>query len=351
MKISALFINYNSSGTILKSIQSVVDQEISLENILVVDNGSTDGGVEEIRQIFPHVHVRELGENRGLSYARNVGLKLLNEDLVLLIDDDVYLSKDALKLLIKAYQETGASVICPRIVLYSETDIIQCDGAAVHFVGMLTLRHSYQLTKENAPLQSMVGGFIGACLLLERKTLIECGAFDEDYFFYFEDMELTYRLLALGKQVCCEERAVAFHDRGEGTENLSFRGSGIYPARRAYFNLRHRWLTILIHYQARTLVILFSALLLYEFVAFIVAIQRGWMKEYFRAIFSLIKILPSIVEKRKRWMLKRKVGDAKILIGGELPFSRGFTNSKQSRLINLLTMALNWYWGVVKTCL
>lgn len=351
MKISALFINHNSNGTILKSIQSVLDQEIPLENILVVDNGSTDGGVEEIQKMFPHVRVQELAENRGPSYARKVGLDMLKDDLVLLIDDDVYLSKGALNLMVEAYQETGASVVCPRIVFYPQTDMIQSDGAAIHFAGMLALRHSYQPTKENVPLKSMVAGFIGACLLIERKTLIASGSFDEDYFFYFEDMELAYRLLAIGCQICCEERAIVFHDRGEGTENLSFRGSGKYPARRAYFNLRHRWLTILIHYQARTLVILFPALALYEFAAFVAAIQRGWMKQYFGAIFSLIRMIPSIVEKRKRWMSKRKVDDKKILIGGELPFSRGFVNSKQSRLINLLTIVLNWYWRVVKICL
>jgi len=331
----------------LKSIQSVIDQDHPVADIIVVDNGSTDGIPDQIRDAFPQVNLIALGENRGLSLARNIGLRHSTGDMVLIIDDDVYISRDALQKMMKAHQDTNAAVVCPRIILYPETDILQCDGAQIHFSGTLSLRHAYQEVSRHVPAREMTGGFIGACLLVERKIFLELGSFDEDYFFYFEDLELSYRLRALGYEICCEERAIVFHQRGRGTENLSFRGTGPYPSRRAYLNLRNRWQTICIHYQARTLLMLLPALALYETAAFAESMRRGWFSEYFRAVFSLafeIKLL----KKRRRWQAMRMVQDADILKGGNLPFSQGFAFGKFAALINLLDSVLNWYWKAAK---
>ena len=344
MKTSALLINHNSGGTILKAIQSLIDQTYPLQTIMVVDNGSTDGTIEVIRNAFPPVQLMELGENRGLSYARNFGLSHLTSELVLLVDDDVYLSTDALQKMVDALRETGAVIVCPRIVLYPEITTIQCDGARIHFSGTLALCHAYEPASTRPPERVIANGFIGACLLADRETLMSAGGFDEDYFFYFEDLELSYRLRGLGYEICCEENAIAHHERGQGTQNLSFRGSGLYPTRRAYFNLRNRWLTTLIHYQTRTLFILFPILLIYEFAAFILSVKRGWLSIYFKVVFSLLSNLPSILKRRAGSQSTRKVMDRDILSGGELPLSRGFVRDKDIYLLNLLNRVLNTCW-------
>jgi GT2 family glycosyltransferase len=348
MRISALFINHNSDGTILKSIQAIMEQDFPFERVLVIDNGSTDGGPQQILRAFPNVEVIQLEENQGLSRARNIGLKRLESDLVLLLDDDVYLSKGALRLMVDAHLETGAAITCPRIVLLPETNTLQCDGAGIHFTGTLSLWHAYQPVDLHPPVRAMGNGFIGACLLVDRNVLDELGYFDEDYFFYFEDMELSYRVLALGYKICCEEHAVVYHERGEGTKNLSFRGIGSYPKKRAHFNLRNRWLTILIHYQARTLLLLFPAMMIYEFAAFVETTGRGWLKEYFYALVSLIREGTSILKRRKRWQSQRILPDSVILAGGDLPLARGFVNEKRSWLVYLLNSLLNLHWDRIK---
>lgn len=318
-----------------------------MDDIIVVDNGSTDGGPKQIRLAFPHINIIELRENIGLSQARNIGLSTARNDLVLLVDDDVYLSNNALHLMINSLEKMEATIVCPRITFYPETDTIQCDGADIHFAGTLSLRHAYQPVSGHQPQRTMVKGFIGACMLVKRKALLELGNFDEDYFFYFEDMELSYRLLALGHSICCEERAIVRHERGAGTKDLSFRGSGPYPERRAYFNIRNRWLTIWIHYQLRTLFILSPALLLYECAAFVEIVRRGWLRLYFNALSSLISEWTSIMQRRKHWETKRKVNDGEILNGGPLPLSRGFVDGR-NRLVQLLNKLLNSYWEMAK---
>jgi len=325
-----------------------MDQDYPVDKIVVVDNGSNDGSPEQIRQTFPNVHVIELEKNIGLPPARNIGLNNIKSDLVLLVDDDVYLSEGALQMMVSAIQDTKATLVCPRIILHPEINMIQCDSAAIHFSGTLSLHHAYQPVLEHTPERKMAKGFIGACMLVERKILSDLGNFDEDYFIYFEDMELSFRLLALGYTICCEERAVVYHERGEGTINLSFRGAGSYPERRAFLNIRDRWLTMSIYYQARTTFILSPALFLYELAALVEVIRRRWLGLYFKAVYALIKERTSIMKRRKRWKSMRKVMDKDILIGGDLPLSRGFVEKKDLKLVRLLNHLLNLYWDMAK---
>jgi hypothetical protein len=142
---------------------------------------------------------------------------------------------------------------------------------------------------------------------------------------------------------------VVLHERGAGTENLSFRGQEeVYPLKRAYFNFRHRWLTLLIHYQIQTLLLLSPALLLYEIATLAESIRRGWLPTYLQAFFSILANHKSIWIKRKKWQRWRKISDKEILIGGKLPFSRGFAQPQQSKLINMFESFLNLYWSIIK---
>jgi len=349
LNLGAIVINHKSTETVIKAIDSLFQQEINLSEIIVVDDYSQDEGPSQIRKLFPEIQVIETSENVGLSRARNIGLKNISTDFVLFIDDDIYLAKDALYKMVLAMGENPATIVCPRIILHPKDDTIQCDGALIHFAGTLALRHSFQSLWQYPPVRSDVMAFTGACLLFNRKALSALGGFDEDYVFYFEDLELSYRLRALGYRIICEEAAVAMHEHGEGTAHLSFRGAGTYPARRAYLNLRNRWRTIWIHYQIRTLMLLAPALFIYEIAAFLECIRRGWVLLWFKALFSLLGKLKEIRTRRSRWKALRKVSDSAILNGGPLPFAVGFVSGRiEKLLVQWLNNSLNAYWILAK---
>lgn len=349
--VSAVIINHNSNGTVLEVIRALKLQTRSVDSILVIDNGSTDAAPAQIRSEFPDVRLMELKENVGLSRARNIGLNNMDADLVLLVDDDVYLEAHALRRMLASCEQTGAAIVCPRVVFYPARDSVQCDGAAIHFAGMLELMNAGGRAA-NAPGAFAANAFIGACLLVDRRALLALGGFDEDYFFYFEDMEMSYRLRALGHTILCEPNAVAFHDRGAGTAGLSFRGGGSYPARRAYYVVRHRWLTLLLHYQARTFFLLLPALALYELASFAECVRRGWLFQWFRALWWIWSNMIRILKRRRKWQSLRCVQDREILSGGPLPFAAGFMSSDGiAGLARLLDRILAGYWGLVKSCL
>jgi len=341
--ISAVVIHHDRRDTIGRVLKSLAEQESPVERVVVIDNGSA-----QPLSAPRGVRVHRLDKPVGLSEARNVGLRLVGSEVVLLLDDDVYVSPDGLSLLSVALTETKAAVVCPRILFHPEDAVIQCDGASLHYAGMLSLNNK-DLAAAYGPLSRFpVGAFIGACLLVRRQVLLDLGGFDEDYYFYLEDMELSYRLAAQGHSVWCEPRALVFHDRGLGAPALSFRGGGPYPAKRAYYTLRHRWLTVLLHYQLRTCLLLAPALAAYELAALVECLRRGWLGLWLGAGSSLASRLPVFLRRRRGLQRARTVPDRDILSGGHLPFASGFAASGlQSQAVRLLDSVMGGYWNFV----
>ena len=347
--VSAVVINFNGDERTIRCLNALAGQTRAPDRVVVVDNGSSDGSPERIRDLFPDIEVIELGENRGLPAARNEGLSAVHSDLVLLIDNDIYLEPDCLRRLIQAQIETTATVVCPRIRLIPQRDVVQAEGAAAHFIGTMALLNGYRPIGDAPAERSPVPGCIGACYLLERGRVLEDGGFDEDYFFYFEDLEFMLRLAARGHDFVCERGALVYHDRGQGTPGLSFRSSGEYPRRRAYLSMRNRWLTMFIHYRTRTLILLSPALVLYELAVVVWALTHGWTGEWVRSWVWHMRRARSTTVRRRAERRRRVRPDRELLVGGTLPQAPGLAQGWLPRAaISVLSHVLNAYWRAVR---
>jgi GT2 family glycosyltransferase len=343
--VSALLVNHNGGSDVLTCLQALCNQSIPLEKIVVVDNASSDRSPEEISLNFPKVQIINLENNLGLSKAHNIGLREITSDLVLIVDEDVYVDTECISRLCEAYHRYSAAVVCPRILHFHEAQTVQCDGASPHFVGTLSLRHADQPIEALPTDAVQVAGCIGACRLVDRKCVLECGGFDDEYFLYFEDLEFSLRIRALGFNIVCEPKALAYHDRGKGTPRLSFRGQGRYPEHRFYLNVRQRLMTIMIHYRPCTMIFLFPPLFIYEIMSFCVAVQRGWIKNYFSAIASLAAARAHIKIKRRFLQHKRKRNDKNLILGGELPLVDGFLRTNlEKKIVSILSRIFGLYW-------
>lgn len=347
--LSAMIINYNSGDRVLRVLDALHRQSYPIASVLVVDNASTDGGPERIRAAFPNVTIVDMGFNAGLSAARNTGLRMLETPLVLMLDHDIYVENECIEALVKAQTATGAAVICPRIRLLPERDIVQADGASLHFVGTMLLRNDFRPFAVTTPTAGYVDGCIGACMLVDRSAVLEAGGFDPLIFFYMEDHEFSLRMRSLGHRIWCDATAEVFHERDAGTPGLSYRGSGGYPVRRAYYTMRHRLLTLLVHYRLRTLVVLFPALMLYEIASIAAAIRKGWVWQWFRAWGWQIRNISAIAARRRRMQATRVVNDRALLVGGAPPLAPGFLASPvEARLVSVLTALLDGYWRLAR---
>lgn len=346
--ISAVIVSYNGGSKVLRCLEKLKKQRTPLHEIIVVDNGSDDGSLQQIRETFTDVTIFEMAANRGLPAGRNVGLQHAAGDLVLLVDTDVYLTDDCTCKLLQAYFEEQATVVCPRILLLPEDDVVQCDGAAAHFVGTMILRHGFSDIATTPSKRATVNGCIGACMLAERTTVLAAGSFNEAFFLYFEDHEFSLRMRSLGHRFICEPMAIVHHERGDGTPGMAFRGHGNYPRQRAYQTMHGRLTTILIHYRFRTMAVLAPVLLSYELISIAVALRRGWAGEWLRVWLWQFRNRRTVLMWRNRVQQARRVGDRDLLEGGSLPVAPGFARSRWDRaVVASLSTVFNGYWNLM----
>ena len=347
--VTAIIVNFNGGPRTLRCIDALTHQAHPVRDIVVVDNASTDGSVEEIGAKFPEIGILRQAENLGLSKARNIGLHFAKTPLVLSVDSDVYLRPDALGSMLAARAASGAAVVCPRIILYPDRTIIQCEGADPHYTGTFSLRNAYSTDLTDARGPVPVGGATGSCLLLDRSAALEAGGFNELYFFYHEDLEFSLRMRALGLDIVCAPAAIVDHDQGEGTPGLSFRGRGEYPAHRAYLSMRNRLITIGIHYRLRSIMILLPPLLLYEVGTFGMAIVRGWFPQYWRAWSDLIAERHVVMAHRRVMRTKRTRSDRELFTADDLAFGPGVMRRGPERMIaTLIVWLMRAYWRLAR---
>lgn len=348
--VTAVVVNHNGGEHVLQTMEALCGQSSPPASIILVDSGSDDGSPERVAAGYPDTVICRLPSNRGPAAARNKGLAVASTDLVLLLDVDIYPDRDCLARLLQAYQNERPSVVCPRILLLPEEDVVHCDGAEAHFLGTMSLRNGYRpLSEVSGEVRAPVRACGSACLLVDRLGVLQAGGFDELYFFYFEDLEFSIRLRASGHRLLWEPSAVVRHDRGEGTPGLSYRGARAYPARRAYLTLRNRLLTIGIHYRLWTILVLSPALALYEAATIFVCLQRGWGGQWLRAWAWQVRNVRRIMERRRRSQRARILRDREILAGGPVPLAPGFTSSRpQMAAVAVLSAALGAYWRLAR---
>lgn len=188
--------------------------------IAVYDNGSTDGTIEWLAERHPDVRVLSSPRNDGFAAPCNRLVEAAETPLVCLLNNDVEVEPGFLEALLAARAETGAACVGAR-VLSHDGQRIEFDGGTMNFLGHgAPLRHGAVASDydgEETPFDTLFGS--GAALLVDRDTFLSAGGFDEDYFAYFEDVDLGWRLWTLGER-CVQAPAARVRHREHGSEAI-----------------------------------------------------------------------------------------------------------------------------------
>jgi len=322
--------NYNGEAYLGECLESLRAQE-GLDEILVVDDASTDGSLELLRR-YPDVRVVALERNGGPCVARNVGMRAARNRFVLAVDNDAVLRPDvAAKLRLALEARPDCAVAMVRSVVYETPERIHYDSGEFHYVGLLALRNFY------APLDSVpeaavreTSALIGITALVDRDALLVAGGYDEDFFYLAEDYELSYRLRGEGWGLLSVEDAIVLH-RG-GTAGLSFRGGG-YPGKRAYLHARNRVWILLKCYRWRTLLVCLPGLLVYELTWLAFTLKEGHLRVGIAGKLAALRSLGATLRKRRAFQARRAVPDRELLVGGPLTFSPSLLDRPAARLV------------------
>ncbi|MGB9184980.1 MAG: glycosyltransferase family 2 protein [Solirubrobacteraceae bacterium] len=215
---SVVVPNWNGRVWLDVCLRSLAAQTSPPREVVVIDNGSTDGSVAHLRQAHPQVRVVALAANTGFAHAANVGLHCTDGEYVAFVNTDVELAPGWLQHTSQALANhpRAASVACKMVELsrpdriYDAGDILRRDGACEQ-------RGRFEPDDGRWDDPGVIFGACAGAALYRRAALIEVGGFDERYFAYLEDVDLALRLRLRGWD-CRYEPVVARH-AGEGSSH------------------------------------------------------------------------------------------------------------------------------------
>jgi len=346
-KPSLCIVNYNGQRYLRATLQAARDCSAELHETIVFDNASDDGSPEMAEREFPEVKVVRLGDNRGPAPARNAAIDQAESDRVVIIDNDVRIQPGCASLLCEALQDhPDAAIAMPSVIFAHKPDTVQFDGADNHFLGQQILHSENRPVADEGPVREM-DSLITACFAVDRTRLPHAMRFDESFFIYFEDHDFGVRARLFGKQVLSVPAAHCLHD--EGTEGLSLRQLGKYSSMRVFCIIRNRWLFLLRNYSGKTLLLLSPLMFCYELAQLLIAIKKGWAKEWWRSVRWVAGHRSEILEKRRVIQAHRVLPDRTIMKGGRLPFRQELIGSRIEAVgRRALDGLVLFYWRLVR---
>jgi GT2 family glycosyltransferase len=343
-RVSVGIVNHNGEPYLMRTLRAVARLGPAVDDVLLIDSGSTDRGAAVVREHFPHVRVIELGANLGPGAARNRAIREAANDRVLLIDNDVEPQPGSVQALATALDGHANAVLAMAAVLYEwAPDTVQYLGAVPHFLGTPALLHADTPAAQLEPVVRVVGTAITCCVMVDRARFGERRWFDERLFFYLEDHEFGLRATLQGYDCLTVPEARCLHRAG--TIGVSIRETGRFTPVRVRYTIRNRWLTALMLYQAGTLVRFAPALAAFEVFQLLGAVRRGWTGHWLWAAGSTVRMLPHVLRVRRTMRTSRRRGDLEILSAGPFPFTTAWRRSPLERAAQRaldLIARLNW---------
>jgi GT2 family glycosyltransferase len=316
----------------LTSIGRTTGVEIDL---VVVDNGCTNSRFDELTSAVG-ARVLRPRHNRGFAGGCNEGAAVLDTDLIALINSDVVLAERALRSLADAVEEDVA-IASASVRLADRPHELNSAGNPVHYTGLTWAGAFGERASDHARPRD-VASASGATMMIRREVWELLGGFDDEYFTYLEDTELSLRCWLLGMRIVYVPDAVSLHHY-EFSRN----------ADKMYYLERNRLLMVLTVYERRTLLLLAPALLFWEICALAAAMAGGWWRGKIAGWIWIARHLQHVRARRALVHAARAVPDADLVPRLEGRIRAG--NFDPPPGFALADAALAAYWGVVRRLL
>ena len=205
MDVSIIIVNYKTCKLVIDCIKSIYDytKEIEFE-IIVVDNNSEDGSVETISHLFSQIKVISLQNNIGFGKANNIGVKYALGDFIFFLNSDTVLLNDAISILYQYMVKHNNVGICGGQLYDREGNVTISYVEYPSFFYFLSLIINGDVHTKKIPIFSegkVAYSISGADMMIRQSVIKQCGAFDPDFFMYYEDTELSYRVQKNGFEI------------------------------------------------------------------------------------------------------------------------------------------------------
>ncbi|GHV43707.1 glycosyl transferase [Bacteroidia bacterium] len=250
MDISIIIVNYNTKELIRNCICSVFEKTQGVDfEVIVVDNASQDGSQEMLKKEFPNIKLIENNENLGFGRANNLGARYAKGKYLFLLNSDTILLSNAVKILFdfmesspkcgicggNLYDESGKPTMSYSMFLPSFTDELN-----IFFLEMIGKMMYGKNTLHNHSDKKRIVGFIsGADFMIRAEIFGRMNGFDEDFFMYYEETELTFRVRKAGWLSYSIPQAKITHLESKSTKNWQTSTKIFFESRDKYYRKTH----------------------------------------------------------------------------------------------------------------
>ncbi len=229
VRVSACIVTYNNRDTIVKTVESILRQTKGIPfQLYIVDNQSIDGTKQLIREKFPEVVLLENKKNLGYGAGHNTVLPLLESEYHVIINPDIELRQDAISEIVRFFEENpDVGMVSPRVChedgnaqILGKRDPTLRYLLASRFRGKRKLRKSlreYAMLDAQGDTVHDIENATGCFMMLRTSIFRRIGGFDEKFFLYFEDSDLTRRARAL-QRVVYNPHVVVYHRWNRGSK-------------------------------------------------------------------------------------------------------------------------------------
>tara|TARA_B100001057_G_scaffold488036_1_gene571715 strand:+ start:3024 stop:4040 length:1017 start_codon:yes stop_codon:yes gene_type:complete len=304
-KVSVVVINYNGEDLLKKFFPSVINHtNKDISEIYVIDNCSSDKSVEFLNNKYPEVNLIKNKKNYGYAGGYNRGLKNIKSEYVVLLNNDVELTKNWLDIMIEKMELNNSIGSCqPKILSYTNKKKFEYAGACGGYLDLLGYPYCrgriFDFTEEDHGQyddDKEIFWSSGACIMLKNKLFKKIGGFDESFFAHMEEIDLCWRLKAEGYTNYCFPQSKVYH-LGGGTLNYD-------NSKKTFLNFRNNLFMLAKNENRLSLIFKIPLRLIFDLVAAMrFLIYEKSLKNFIsiiKAYLYLIIRLPSLlISKRK----------------------------------------------------
>ncbi len=211
-KISVIIPNWNGKKYLKTCLDSLKNQSFKNFEIILVDNGSEDGSVKFTKSHYPEIQTISLGVNTGFSRAVNTGIKKAKGEYILLLNNDTEADPNLLKNLnLTSEKYRDYYFYACKILCFDKKDIIDSAGDGLYKNGIAYRRGRYQKDGLEFNKIKEVFGACGGAALYRKELFNKIGFFDEDFFAFYEDVDINFRAQLAGFRCLYIPSAVVCH--------------------------------------------------------------------------------------------------------------------------------------------
>lgn len=292
-EVSIVIPNYNGKHFLEDCLKAVFAQEICEMEVIVVDNGSTDGSQELLRE-FPQVHTIKLDRNYGFCGAVNAGIRAAEGEFVILLNNDTEVDRNFAEELLKVIKSDDRIFSCSSKMIQFHDRTRMDDGGDYYCALGWAFGRGKGHPVENYDRQADVFAACAGAAIYRKSLLESLGYFDEAHFAYLEDMDIGYRAKIQGYRNVYAPKAVVYHV-GSG-----FSGS-VHNSFKVKLSSRNNVYLAYKNMPAVQLLLNSPLLLMGHIIKFLFFLGKGLGKEYIQGIKEGIALCKKDKKVRFLW--------------------------------------------------